>query len=32
MQEMRWRKKTGIYELINYDEIWEQFIYFNSLE
>lgn len=27
MQEMRWRKKTGIYEFISYDEIWEQFIY-----
>lgn len=26
------RKKTGIYEFISYDEIWEQFIYFNSLE
>ena len=32
MQEMRWRKKTGIYEFISYDEIWEQFIYVNSLE
>ena len=27
-----WRKKTGIYEFISYDEILGTVIYFNSLE